>query len=560
MPVKYKFQNVRCPATLPLTPKLRGVNPVCLDILYERGYQTAEAMETFLFPDLMKMVRDTPSFLDTGPALRILKKAVKDKAEVVIYQDYDVDGCTAGAIGAECLSNLGVKVHRYCNERNVDGFGICPAGIENIHRLYPEAKILLTVDNGISGIAGVARAKELGFQVVITDHHEPGETLPAADAVIDPKRADEPEAQYKDNCGAGVIWRVMLELYGQLGTDVSPVLAVLDLAALGTVADVVPLTGMNRAIVQEGLRRMNAGDRPFFRVIAQLLELKTIDAQYTIAFRIAPMINAVSRMDRDVSLVGKLLLSDDEEFLREGIVTLDEINQERKDETVREADAAMAAIPEGYDEAGIVVRDASFREGIVGIVAGRLTQAYNRPSIVLTKDKNGDWKGSCRSPEGFQLKEALDKCAKWLVAYGGHARAAGVTVRASDFEAFEREFIRLANEAFPTKDFSSTVTIDAVFPASTYTESMVRELTILEPYGEGFPQPLFGLVADVRDVRFMGAEKQHVKYMDSTGLSIIQWNQGEKARSRTTCPKKFVGHPQLNEWNGNISVQFVAAS
>ena len=204
-----------------------------------------------------------------------------------------------------------------------------------------------SVDNGISGIAGVARAKELGFQVVITDHHEPGETLPAADAVIDPKRADEPEAQYKDNCGAGVIWRVMLELYGQLGTDVSPVLAVLDLAALGTVADVVPLTGMNRAIVQEGLRRMNAGDRPFFRVIAQLLELKTIDAQYTIAFRIAPMINAVSRMDRDVSLVGKLLLSDDEEFLREGIVTLDEINQERKDETVREADAAMAAIPEG---------------------------------------------------------------------------------------------------------------------------------------------------------------------------------------------------------------------
>lgn len=560
MPVKYKFQNVRCPATLPLTPKLRGVNPVCLDILYERGYQTAEAMETFLFPDLMKMVRDVPSFLDTGPALCILKKAVKDKAEVVIYQDYDVDGCTAGAIGAECLSNLGIKVHRYCNERNVDGFGICPAGIENIHRLYPEAKILLTVDNGISGIAGVARAKELGFQVVITDHHEPGETLPAADAVIDPKRVDEPETQYKDNCGAGVIWRVMLELYSQLGTDVSPVLAALDLAALGTVADVVPLTGMNRAIVQEGLRRMNAGDRPFFRVIAQLLELKTIDAQYTIAFRIAPMINAVSRMDRDVSLVGKLLLSDDEEFLREGIVTLDEINQERKDETVREADAAMAAIPEGYDEAGIVVRDASFREGIVGIVAGRLTQAYNRPSIVLTKDKNGNWKGSCRSPEGFQLKEALDKCAKWLVAYGGHARAAGVTVRASDFEAFEREFIRLANEAFPTKDFSSTVTIDAVFPASTYTESMVRELTILEPYGEGFPQPLFGLVADVRDVRFMGAEKQHVKYMDSTGLSIIQWNQGEKARSRTTRPKKFVGHPQLNEWNGNISVQFVAAS
>ena len=531
---------------------------MCLDILYERGLQTAEAMEAFLFPNLMKMVRALPPFLDTNRAVSILKKAVKEKAEVVVYQDYDVDGCTAGAIATECLSSQGVRVHRYCNERNVDGFGICPAGIDNIHEMYPDAKILLTVDNGISGIAGVARAKELGFQVVITDHHEPGEILPAADAVIDPKRVDEPEAQYKDNCGAGVIWRIMLELYSQLGVEVSPVLAALDLAALGTVADVVPLTGMNRAIVQDGLRRMNAGDRPFFRVITQLLELKTIDAQYTVAFRIAPMINAVSRMDEDVSLVGRLLLSNDEAFLREGIITLDEINQKRKNETAREADAAVAAIPEDYNEAGIIVRDASFREGIVGIVAGRLTQAYNRPSIVLTQDKNGNWKGSCRSPEGFQLKEALDKCAKWLVAYGGHARAAGVTVRASDFEAFEKEFIRLANEAFPTKDFSKAVTIDAVFPASTYTESMVRELTILEPYGEGFPQPLFGVVADVQDIRFMGAEKQHVKYMDNTGLSIIQWNQGEKARTRTKCPRKFVGHPQLNEWNGNISVQFIA--
>ena len=512
--IKYKFNNTHCPTTLALSPRLKAVHPACLDILYERGIRTVEAMEQFLFPSLTESIRACPPFLDVEPALEILEHAVRNKEPIAVYQDYDVDGCTAGAIAAECLMALGAEVHRYCNERAVDGFGICANGVDNLMAQYPNTRVLLTVDNGISGIAGVARAKELGLKVVVTDHHEPGEVLPAADAVIDPKRVDEPDAQYKDNCGAGVIWRIMLELYIRMGVAVEPVMKAVDLAALGTVADVVPLTGQNRAIVQEGLRLMNEGRRPFFRIVSELLELKTIDAQYSVAFRIAPMINAVSRMDEDVSVVGRLLLSEDEAFLREGIIRLDEINQERKDETAREVEVAEASIPEGFDEAAIIVRDAGFREGIVGITAGRLMQEYNRPVIVLTQDRNGNWKGSCRSPEGFSMKAALDKCAKWLVSYGGHARAAGVTVRAADFEVFEKELTRIANEAYPDRDFTKTVTIDVVFPSSAYTEQMVRELRILEPYGEGFPQPLFGLVADVSDVRYMGAEKQHVKYLD----------------------------------------------
>ena len=188
----------------------------------------SEEMEAFLFPSLAESVRACPSFLDTEPALDILEHAIRNKETITVYQDYDVDGCTAGAVAAECLMNLGATVNRYCNERSVDGFGICPNGIENLMSLYPETKVLLTVDNGISGIAGVARAKERGLKVVITDHHEPGESLPAADAVIDPKRRDEPEAQYKDNCGAGVIWRIMLELYMRMGVSVYPVMQAVD--------------------------------------------------------------------------------------------------------------------------------------------------------------------------------------------------------------------------------------------------------------------------------------------------------------------------------------------
>lgn len=557
--VKYEFHNLHRPESLALTPRLKAVHPACLDILYERGIQTAEAMEKFLFPSLSESIRAYPPFLDTEAALEILEQAVRNGEPIVIYHDYDVDGCTAGAIAAECLTTLGAKTYRYCNERSIDGFGICANGVDNLVSRHPDAKVLLTVDNGISGVAGVARAKELGLKVVVTDHHEPGEALPAADAVIDPKRVDEAETQYKDNCGAGVVWRIMLELYMRMGISVEPVMNAVDLAALGTVADIVPLTGQNRAIVQEGLRLMNEGRRPFFRIVSELLDLKTIDAQYSVAFRIAPMINAVSRMDKDVSIVGKLLLSEDEDFLREGIVQLDEINQERKNETSREVEVAEASIPEGFNEAAIIIRNAGFQEGIVGITAGRLMQEYNRPVIVLTQNRDGNWKGSCRSPQGFSMKEALDKCASCLISYGGHARAAGVTVRADSFDAFEKEFTRLANEAYPERDFTNVVTIDAVFPASAYTEQMVRELRILEPYGEGFPQPLFGLVADITDVRYMGAEKQHVKYLDQTGLSIIQWNHGEAARARSRFPKKFVGHPQLNDWKGDISVQFITA-
>ena len=157
---KYQFNNTHCPETLTLTPRLKAVHLACLDILYERGIQTAEAMEKFLFPSLTESIRACPSFLDTEPALEILERAVRNKEPIAVYQDYDVDGCTAGAIAVECLTVLGAEVHCYCNERSVDGFGICANGVDNLMAQYPATKVLLTVDNGISGVAGVARAKE----------------------------------------------------------------------------------------------------------------------------------------------------------------------------------------------------------------------------------------------------------------------------------------------------------------------------------------------------------------------------------------------------------------
>lgn len=552
MPKKYTYQEAHCPLAL-LTNKLKTVNPICLDILYSRGLRTTEDMEEFLFPSLSRSLRRHPAMLDMDKAIAILTHAVKQKIHTVVYHDYDVDGVTSAAIFTECMETLGVPVSRYCNDRVSGGFGINAAGVDELMRRYPDTKLLVTVDNGITGVEGVQRAKELGLTVIVTDHHEPGDFLPAADAVIDHKRKDEPENQYRDNCGAGVIWKVMLALYSALGRDVKPVMDTLDFATLGTVADIVPLSSENRAIVQEGLQVINSGTRPFFRVLAETMKFQTIDSE-TISYQIAPMINAVSRMNGDASSVVKLLLNTDEQSLREGIIELDDYNQARRQETTREVELAATALGDNFDKPVVIFKDASLQEGIVGIVAGQLKEQLGRPALVFAQDKDGNWKGSCRSMDGFNIKEALDQCAEYLIAYGGHAKAAGVTVKADCFPAFQAKMEQLASEAVIAE--KSTV-IDAVLPSDQYTERMVRELGILAPFGEGFQKPVFGLVADIVDMRFMGQEQQHVKYIDRTGLAVIQWGQGEQVKLRKKVPCKFVGYPQLNSWNGTVSVQFV---
>lgn len=554
--MKYTYNKVERPAA-PLPARLAAVDPICLDILYNRGIQTPEAMESFLFPSLLKQLKSHPPMLDMDKAVSILKEVVSNKYTVTIYHDYDVDGVTAGVTALSGLTQLGVPVNHYCNDRITGGFGINAAGVDDIMSKFPETRVLLTVDNGIAGIEGVARAKELGLTVIITDHHEPGAELPAADAVIDHKRADEPDEQDKNCCGAGVVWKLLLGLYSTLGRDVTPVLDLLDIVALGTIADVVPLVGDNRAIVQEGLKRINAGKRPFFRSCLEVLEKDSIDAM-TVAFRIAPMINAVSRMGNDASQLIDLLLETDPVKLREGIIALDEINEARKEETRREAELAKNRVGDAPVGA-IVFNHESLQEGIVGIVAGQLKEEFSLPAVVLARTEEGNWKGSARSPEGFMLKEALDQCAEYLLSYGGHAKAAGLTVRGSDLEKFREKFTRLAVEAAGDTGFETAVPIDEVLPAEDYTEDLVRHLSILEPFGEGFPRPLFGLVAkNIVGTRFMGTEEQHVKYHDASGLDVIQWNKGEQAKARKAPPKKFVGFPGLNVFRGETTVQFIA--
>lgn len=553
---KYALSEATCPRLL-IGPRLSGIHSVCMDILYSRGFHTSKEIEDFLFPSLSSRLRKMIPLLDTGKAVSILVSAVKNKQAIVIYHDYDADGITAAAVVKEQLTKLGVPVYLYCNNRAIDGFGMCVAGVQALITQFPDAKIVLTVDNGITAVEAVKFAKEQGLTVIITDHHEPGSELPAADAVIDNHRKDEPEAQDHNCCGAGVAWKLMLALYLELGYDPTPVMNSLDLVALGTVADVVPLLGDNRAMVQEGLRRINAQERPFFRKVAELLELQSIDSQ-TIGYKIAPMLNALSRMGYSPTPAVDTLLCTDEQKLHGDIVDMDDINQARREETDRELELVMASLPEENNLPVILFAHESLKDGIVGIVAGQIAQQYQVPCGIFARSEDGNWKGSLRAPSGFMLKESLDQCAKHLKSYGGHAKAAGATVFADEFDAFKAEFETLAQKARDEHGFEAVTHIDKVLPASQITVELVQELKILEPHGEGNPTPLFGLVANITDTRYMGTEQQHVKYQDASGLAVIRWGKGEEARQRSVPPKKFVGHPQLNSYKGNLQVQFVA--
>jgi len=553
----YTFHETVLPPDLQTGP-LASVSPLVLQILYKRGFQTSEAMSDMLFGHLDWSLQHV-SMRDTEPAVALLAQLVQERKRIVVYQDYDVDGCAAGALCLETLRTLGGVVDSYVNDRELDGYGICSHGIDNILQQYPDVALLLTVDNGIVAHEAIAYAYSKGVPVLVTDHHAPGDTLPEAAAVIDPKRTDE-TYPFHELCGTAVAFKLMLALYRHLGENTTPVLNTIDLVALATVADVVPLVGENRDFVREGLRCINAQPRPAFRVMRELFRVREVTAHYTIGFQYAPTINALSRMGADPQLATQVLLSHDEAYLRQHIAAMMQINEERKAETSREEQLARSMVDTKHLPNMIILQDDSFQEGIVGIVAGKLKNEYNRPVMIGAPNGQGFVKASCRSIEGFHMKENLDQVADLLTAYGGHAKAAGLTVRAELFETLQARLLAQADAALSPESFLVKRELDAVLDMSQATVGLIRELHLLEPFGEGHPAPLFGLRYDYDSVQFFGENHKHVKYWNREhNLTIIEWSGAadeQRRQSQHKRRRKAIGTLELNEYNGRVSPQF----
>lgn len=494
------------------------------------------------------------SLLNDGvKAVEIIKKAIAEEELIVIYSDYDVDGASGASVAYLMLKECGANVYYYTNNRFSQGYGMCLSGLDEILSIHPDIKLILTIDNGIVAYDAIDYAKSKGIEVVVTDHHEPGDKLPGADAVVNPKRLDS-TYPFDGICGAVVVWKVLRELY-ENKKDANKYL---DILAIATVGDVVPLVDENRIIVKEGLKLLRDDKRLSLKILREETKTTDISSHFTLGFVYGPIFNAISRLGGDINLVIEFLVSKDEDFIRDAVTTLINYNEERKALTDIQLEESERVLSEKGIKEVIVLYDETFHEGIVGLIAGRLKEKYNRPTIILTKAENGNIKGSARSIEGFHLKENLDIIASTLLGYGGHALAAGLSLSPENLNIFEEKMIKLAKATLTEDDYIKKFYFIDTLSEKDINLKLIDELNQLEPYGAGFEKPLIKLKDfNVKRCFVMGQKKEHIKLMGNS-ISIIAWRQANNYAERGN-PLKItaLGYPEINVYNNNVNVQFV---
>ena len=427
---------------------------------------------------------------DMDKAAARITRAVDNMEKIAVYGDYDADGVTSTAMLYSYLETRGADVIFYIPQREGEGYGMNMGAVEYLKE--QGVSLIVTVDNGISSVQEVARANELGIDVVVTDHHRPQAILPDAVAVVDAYRPDD-TSPYKHFFFLCIAFKLLMALEDGAG-DVEDLLeAYSDLAAIGTIGDIVPLTGENRTLIRAGLERLSQSDRPGVQALLENAGIAGKALTSTnVAFTLVPRINATGRMGAPERAV-RLLISGYEE---EAEVLSEEIcadNEERRRVEAEIAEAAFADIEaKGYMKDRVVVVDGeNWHHGVIGIVASRVTERCGKPCMIISRGET-EAKGSGRSIEGFSLFEAICACGDLLIKFGGHPMAAGITLKPENIEAFRKRINRYAAEHFPQMP-TQTVTLDCKLNPAALSVSMAQSLTQLEPFGNGNPQPVFGL-------------------------------------------------------------------
>ncbi|MDI6749290.1 MAG: single-stranded-DNA-specific exonuclease RecJ [Rhodocyclaceae bacterium] len=536
-----------------------GVHPLLARLYAARGIASADELDTqlksLLPPAGMKGI-------DTAAAL--LADAITKGRRILIVADYDCDGATACAVGVRALRAMGGAVDYLVPNRFETGYGLSPEVARLAATRHPD--VLVTVDNGIASVAGVAEAKRLGMTVIVTDHHLPGNELPAADALVDPNQPGCPFPS-KAMAGVGVMFYVMLALRAELrrrghfAVRSEPNLAsLLDLVALGTVADVVPLDRNNRILVAQGLARVR--ERRMCAGIAALFAVAGRDparaGTFDLGFALGPRLNAAGRL-ADMSLGIECLITDDPGRALNIAQALDAINHERRAIEADMHDAAALKL-EDLDvaqRASITLFDPSWHQGVIGILAGRVKERLHRPTFVFARGEDGELKGSGRSIAGLHLRDALDLVAKQrpglLLRFGGHAAAAGLTLKENDLAEFEMLFERVARAWLPPAALSRTLETDGPLEAAYFGLTSARLLQEAV-WGQGFPAPLFADEFDVVQQRLL--KDKHLKLTLQQGrarFDAIRFNHAAGAPDRIRAAFRL----DINEWQGEANVQLV---
>ena len=455
---------------------------------------------------------------DMDKACARILEAIDKEQTIVVYGDYDVDGVTATALLYQHLKGMGASVKCMLPSREGDGYGLSKNAIQSIHD--KGCQLIVTVDNGISALEEAEFAASLGVDLIVTDHHLPHDALPKAVAVVDPRRADD-HSPFKGLCGAGVAFKLCAALDGCPPEEMLDYCG--DLAAVGTVADVMPLTGENRTIVKAGLRQLQNTDRPGFCALLEEVGLagRPVTAE-NVSYAIAPRINAAGRMDNAVTAL-QLVLCEDEERAEELAHKLNEINvarQETEQEIVKAAQEQLDAEPAILEDRVILIWGRDWHPGVIGIVASRLVEKTGRPVIVVSVDEHGEGKGSGRSVQGFNLHECIASCEDILLRFGGHAMAAGLSVREENLPELRRRLNEWAARECAVL-FTPPLECDLSIHLDRITVESVRRLEQLAPYGAENPTPVFVLEKAVIDGIFSVSEGKHCRLRLRQGNASI---------------------------------------
>ena len=479
-------------------------NALLAGILAARGITDPAEALTLLAGE--EELSDPALLTDMDAACQRIWQAIDNGETIAVFGDYDVDGVTATALLYQHLKGMGATVKCMLPSREGDGYGLSKNAIQSMHN--KGCSLIVTVDNGISAVEEAEFAASLGMDLIITDHHLPPETLPKAVAVVDPRREDD-HSPFKGLCGAGVAFKLCAALDGCPPEEMLDYCG--DLAAVGTVADVMPLVGENRTLVKAGLQQLQQTDRPGFGALLEEVGLagRPITAE-NISYAIAPRINAAGRMDNAVTAL-QLVLCEDPDRAGELAHKLNEINahrQETEQQIFKAAEELLEQQPERLDDRIMLLWGRDWHPGVIGIVASRLVERTGRPVIVVTIDEHGEGKGSGRSVQGFNLHTCIGSCADLLVRYGGHAMAAGLSVREENLPELRRRLNEWAARECPVLH-TPPLTCDVTIHLDRITVESVRHLDQLAPYGAENPTPVFLLQSAVVDGVYPVSEGRH---------------------------------------------------
>ena len=512
-----------------------GMSPILAHLLIRRGIKTESAAKRFFRPMLSELI-DPFLMNDMDVAVDRLNDAMGRKERIMVYGDYDVDGCTAVALVYKFLQQFYSNIEYYIPDRYEEGYGISKKSLDYAHE--QDVKLIIVLDCGVKAVEEIAYAKSLGIDFIICDHHVPDDELPDAVSILNPKRVDS-TYPFRHLCGCGVGFKFMQAFAKNNGIPFSQLMPLLDFCAVSIAADIVPVTGENHILAFHGLKQLNQNPSVGLKSIIEICGLTGREITMSdIIFKIGPRINASGRVQNGTETVNLLVERDIKKALMEA-THINEYNEQRKDidkQMTEEANQIVARLESQEHQPAIVLYDENWTKGVVGIVASRLTEIYYRPTVVLTR--SGDMaSGSARSVAGYDIHDAVKSCRDLLTNFGGHTYAVGLSMPVENVPEFRRRFQKYVSEHILPEQTEATLETEGVIDFKDITKKLHNDLKKFAPYGPGNPKPLFCTkgVYDYGTSKVVGRQQEHIKLelVDSRSSNVmngIAFGQSAAAR------------------------------